>query len=644
LVIQILEGKAMDCKRNSVVGGIVCAAVILCCVNGLGAIEFAGGTGEPNDPYQIATAEQLIAIGSDPNLAKSQFVLTASIDLSGTTWWSAVIPSFSGSLDGNGFAIRGFTARGIDSLGLFERIDSAGRVANLRMEDVDLTGVGYVGALAAHNAGAVYDCVSTGVVISTGSTIGGLIGYNAGIVAGSSSAVQVTGNGPVGGLVGSNARGILADCHSAGAVLGYSYVGGLAGSSDGSITGCYADVEVIGASGLGGLVGRNLGLVRGSYSAGSVAGGNDAGGLVGSNEKTIHSSYSVSEVTSRGKYVDPRVGGLVGRGANLTMVVKDSYFLAPSDGGGPDNKIGKPLTIAQLTQQASFPAWDFWGTDADGAGDPWFMPVDSFPVLAWQTEVTGLRNVPNVTGLPLERAQAALTAAGFVPGDVRHDFHRTLPAGCVIHAEPHSVLPFGATVGLVASSGQAYDWAANPGDGTLANPYQIGTAGQLESLADHSELWDKHFVLTADLDLTGRVYTTALISPGTWTTTGFSGTAFTGSFDGQGHAIRSLFIETENRGYAGLFGVIGDTGQVSNLSLPDAVVKTPSTSGTATRSGAVTAYFGVLAGGNYGQIASCSATGIVMSRYTDDGFVGVNRGSVTDCSVDVVVTGSTAAR
>jgi hypothetical protein len=272
------------------------------------------------------------------------------------------------------------------------------------------------------------------------------------------------------------------------------------------------------------------------------------------------------------------------------------------------------------------------------------MPVDSFPVLAWQTEVTGLRNVPNVTGLPLERAQAALTAAGFVPGDVRHDFHRTLPAGCVIHAEPHSVLPFGATVGLVASSGQAYDWAANPGDGTLANPYQIGTAGQLESLADHSELWDKHFVLTADLDLTGRVYTTALISPGTWTTTGFSGTAFTGSFDGQGHAIRSLFIETENRGYAGLFGVIGDTGQVSNLSLPDAVVKTPSTSGTATRSGAVTAYFGVLAGGNYGQIASCSATGIVMSRYTDDGFVGVNRGSVTDCSVDVVVTGSTAAR
>jgi len=39
------------------------------------AAEFAGGTGEPNDPYQIATVEQLISIGSDPNLLSKHFVL-----------------------------------------------------------------------------------------------------------------------------------------------------------------------------------------------------------------------------------------------------------------------------------------------------------------------------------------------------------------------------------------------------------------------------------------------------------------------------------------------------------------------------------------------------------------------------------------
>ena len=45
-----------------------------------GVPKSMGGTGEPNDPYQIATAEQLIAIGSDPNLLDKHFLLVADID------------------------------------------------------------------------------------------------------------------------------------------------------------------------------------------------------------------------------------------------------------------------------------------------------------------------------------------------------------------------------------------------------------------------------------------------------------------------------------------------------------------------------------------------------------------------------------
>ena len=45
------------------------------------AVPFAGGTGEPNDPYQIATVQQLIGIGQDPNLLSRHFVLVADIDL-----------------------------------------------------------------------------------------------------------------------------------------------------------------------------------------------------------------------------------------------------------------------------------------------------------------------------------------------------------------------------------------------------------------------------------------------------------------------------------------------------------------------------------------------------------------------------------
>ena len=56
-------------------------ALCLCITPSTYAAEFAGGTGEPNDPYQIATAEQLISIGSDPNLLDKHFILVNDIDL-----------------------------------------------------------------------------------------------------------------------------------------------------------------------------------------------------------------------------------------------------------------------------------------------------------------------------------------------------------------------------------------------------------------------------------------------------------------------------------------------------------------------------------------------------------------------------------
>jgi hypothetical protein len=43
--------------------------------------KYSGGTGEPNDPYQIATAADLIALGEDPNDYGKHFILMADIDL-----------------------------------------------------------------------------------------------------------------------------------------------------------------------------------------------------------------------------------------------------------------------------------------------------------------------------------------------------------------------------------------------------------------------------------------------------------------------------------------------------------------------------------------------------------------------------------
>jgi hypothetical protein len=71
------------------------------------AIEFAGGTGEPNNPYQIATAEQLQAIG-DSTLEDKCFILVADIDLDPNLPGNEIVVDrsfisfFSGTLDGNG--------------------------------------------------------------------------------------------------------------------------------------------------------------------------------------------------------------------------------------------------------------------------------------------------------------------------------------------------------------------------------------------------------------------------------------------------------------------------------------------------------------------------------------------------------------
>ena len=94
---------------------------------------FAGGTGEPNDPYPIATAEQLVSIGDYPNLLRSHFILVNDIDLDpslpgGQIFTRPVIApcegarfpmrgeptfptgtTFTGSFNGNGYTVNNLT-------------------------------------------------------------------------------------------------------------------------------------------------------------------------------------------------------------------------------------------------------------------------------------------------------------------------------------------------------------------------------------------------------------------------------------------------------------------------------------------------------------------------------------------------------
>lgn len=120
---------------------------------------------------------------------------------------------------------------------------------------------------------------------------------------------------------------------------------------------------------------------------------------------------------------------------------------------------------------------------------------------------------------------------------------------------------------LVANVAFAY----SGGNGTLGNPYQIADVNDLLQLANDPNDYYKCFILTADIDLAGQVFSEAVIAKQVYSPPFYT---FTGTFDGAGHKISNLTIVASYpyTGYLGLFGDIGSEtggggGTIKNLGL-----------------------------------------------------------------------------
>lgn len=90
------------------------------------------------------------------------------------------------------------------------------------------------------------------------------------------------------------------------------------------------------------------------------------------------------------------------------------------------------------------------------------------------------------------------------------------------------------------------------GRGTAEDPYKIKTAQQLENV---KMALDAHFALTSDINLSSYLN----VNGSGWDPLGKSNAPFTGTFDGQGHAINGLWIKRPTTDNVGLFGYIKDT-------------------------------------------------------------------------------------
>jgi len=349
------------------------------------SVEFAGGTGEPNDPYQIATAEQLIAIGSDHNLLDKSFVLVADIDLDpnlpgGRVFEDALITQddsnnvsghggspFDGVLDGQGHTIANLHIEGkygYDA-GFFGIL--SGLVKDLRLTDVVVSG-SPCGAIAGLNLhGMILRCSVTGQV-SGAEDVGGLVGssWDASLVD-CVAQVQVIGEDSVGGMVGGGPGGTLIRCEVQAEVSGHRYVGGLVGGGgpEGSIFECCATGTVTGSSYVGGLIGASGMIIWRSSANCEVTAEQTAGGLAGSAHWS--SGLSIADCYAQGSVTGSIVGGLVGESRHTQVMncyAACELFALETEDRGP--------FIGGLFGYTSIPHWGpltvacFWDTESSG--------------------------------------------------------------------------------------------------------------------------------------------------------------------------------------------------------------------------------------------------------------------------------------
>jgi len=263
---------------------------------------YSGGTGEPNDPYIIATAEDMNEIGDDSNDWDAHFLLVADINLADYTGTQFNIIGyffdehsyklFTGVFDGNGHSISNFTytTTDTDCIGIFGYVNGPNaEIKDLSLIDPNIDGgTGTcIGSLVGYmDGGTITRCYVERGDVSGDEFVGGFIGLNRGtVIRCYVLSSNVSGSYYTGGFVGENYYGTISQCFSTGSITGDEYIGGMVGVNvDNSlISNCYSTADVSGYSNVGGLVGINGGTISNCYAAGAVDGNDYTGGLVGSN-------------------------------------------------------------------------------------------------------------------------------------------------------------------------------------------------------------------------------------------------------------------------------------------------------------------------------------------------------------------------
>lgn len=303
---------------------LLAAVLSLCLLAGLLAPAVRAEEITP-ETIQIATAEQLEALARDCRLDSwsvgRTVVVTEDIDLTGSDF--AGIPTFGGTLEGQGHTIRGLNLTEEGSVqGMFRYLQQDARVQDLHVEGSVQPGGSraVVGGLAGENAGTVSNCTFSGTVSGT-RQIGGIAGTNTvtGMITGCTVNGSVYGDHFVGGMAGQN-DGVISQCTNQAAInttvnenevnlkdltvedlltteraSDITDIGGITGGSAGVVRACVnrgaVGYDHIGYN-VGGIAGSQTGYIEGCVNYGTIHARKEGGGIVGQMEPSNVLQYS----------------------------------------------------------------------------------------------------------------------------------------------------------------------------------------------------------------------------------------------------------------------------------------------------------------------------------------------------------------
>jgi hypothetical protein len=288
---------------------------------------FAGGQGTLEDPYQIATAEQLASIND--YLDKS-FVLVSDIDLSSHSNWEPigtfnmefddpegeVVESslaFVGKFDGDGHTISNLTINrqetwGVGLFGFVMGDDSFPSIQNLTVKNVNVKGSCSVGGVVGMINGKITNISLTGNNRVEGyevGAVGGIVGMGYGVIENCDARADVTSNGKsmqgLGLICGGGKYLTVRNCTATGSVTAI----GFGAFSVGGLIGCIQDSPLMENCTVKATVSASD---EKSFMVGGLVG--HAGNYDQSNPTLIRNCSAEVEITISNS--SKRVGGLLG--------------------------------------------------------------------------------------------------------------------------------------------------------------------------------------------------------------------------------------------------------------------------------------------------------------------------------------------